>query len=196
VLKTQGRIGEVAVELHSNVPDRLTASMRVFALAGDGTRRELKIDDVWPHQGRTVLKFSNVDSITEAEALVGCELQVPGVERAPLEAGWTYISDLVGCTVFDAKREIGKIEAVQFGAGEAPLLIVRTAKKKSGSKDTNAERAEQYEIPFAEVYLKRVDLDRKQVRMQLPDGMLEVNAPITEEEKREQQEQGKHTKPD
>ena len=195
-------MGEVAVELHSNVPDRLTANMRVFALAADGTRRELRIEDVWPHQGRTVLKFSNVDSITQAEALVGCELQVPGAERALLEAGWTYISDLVGCAVFDAEREIGKIEDVQFGAGEAPLLIVRAARQKGegekdGSKETTKEgSSKEYEIPFADAYLQTIDLDQKQVRMQLPEGMLKVNAPITEEEKREQQEKEKHTKPD
>jgi hypothetical protein len=30
--------------------------------------------------------------------------------------------------------------------------------------------------------------------MKLPEGMLEINAPLTEEEKREQQERGKPTK--
>jgi len=44
----------------------------------------------------------------------------------------------------------------------------------------------QYEIPFAEAYLEKVDLDRKQVRMRLPEGLLEVNAPLTQEEKRQQ----------
>ncbi|HST12187.1 MAG TPA: hypothetical protein VLL05_17565 [Terriglobales bacterium] len=43
-----------------------------------------------------------------------------------------------------------------------------------------------HEIPFAEAYLTGVDLAAKQVRMKLPEGMLEVNAPLNEEEKREQ----------
>jgi hypothetical protein len=42
------------------------------------------------------------------------------------------------------------------------------------------------EIPFAEAYLDRVDVERKQIRMNLPEGLLEVNAPLTAEEKREQ----------
>jgi len=147
--------------------------MRVFARAGDGTRRELRIEEYWPHKGRLVLKFMAVDSIDEAETLVGCELQVPLGERAPLEPGWTYISDLVGSTVFDREREIGKVVDVQFGAGEAPLLIVQ-----AGSKS--------YDIPFAEAYVANVDMGKKEVRMLLPDGMLEVNAPLTSEEKSEQ----------
>ena len=32
VLKTQGRHGEVAVETHSDVPDRFVEGMRLFAL--------------------------------------------------------------------------------------------------------------------------------------------------------------------
>ena len=182
-MKTQGRHGEVAVELHTDVPDRLAAGMKLFALPEKSTRRELKLEDVWLHQGRPVLKFQNLDSISEAEALVGCELQVPAAERARLEAGWTYISDLVGCTVFDGARELGKIKDVRFGAGAAPLLVVSA---ESSTKE--------YEIPFAEAYLQATDLAHKQLRMQLPKGMLEVNAPLSEEEKREQQEQGKQKK--
>jgi hypothetical protein len=42
------------------------------------------------------------------------------------------------------------------------------------------------EIPFAEAYLDSVDVERRQVRMKLPEGLLEVNAPLTAEEKQEQ----------
>jgi 16S rRNA processing protein RimM len=176
VLKTQGRHGEVAVELHSDSPDRFVEGMRLFALDESGGRRQLKIEDLWPHRGHLVLKFEGIDSISDAETLLRCELQVPQAERANLEPGWTYISDLAGCAVFDGDREIGRIEGVEFGAGEAPLLMVRGKQKAP------------YEIPFAEAYLASVDLATKQVRMRLPEGMLEINAPLTEEEKREQKE--------
>jgi len=173
VLKTQGRYGEVAVEVHSDAPERFKAGTRLFALGKDDSRREFQIEELWPHQGRLVLKFAGVDSMSQAEALIGCELQVPHSERQELEEGWNYISDLVGCTVSDGTREIGKIEDVRFGAGEAPLLIVRTAKKE-------------YEIPYAQAYLDQVDLGKKQIRMRLPDGMLELDAPLSGEEKQQQ----------
>jgi len=100
-------------------------------------------------------------------------VQVPRSERAPLERGSTYVSDLIGCVLFDGEREIGKIEDVQFSAGEAPLLILRNGEKE-------------YEIPYAEAYLTGVEMGRKMIRMALPEGMLEVNAPLTAEEKRHQ----------
>src|ERR1700746_2497041 len=105
VLKTQGRRGEVAVEVHSDVPDRFAEGMRLLALDEEGGRRELIVDELWAHKGLLVLKFAGIDSISDAEALVRCELQVPRGERAELEPGWTYISDLTGCSVFDAARE-------------------------------------------------------------------------------------------
>jgi 16S rRNA processing protein RimM len=174
VLKTQGRRGEVAVEVHSDIPDRFVEGMRLFALDANDQRRELKVEEVWPHKGHLVLKFEGIDSISEAETLIRCELQVPRSERADLEPGWNYIHDLEGCTVFDGGHEIGRIEGVQFGAGEAPLLIVR------------GEAKQPYEIPFAEAYLESLDLGRKELLMRLPEGMLEINAPLSAEEKREQ----------
>ena len=171
VIKTQGRRGELAVDLHTDVPDRFRQDMQLWALTKAGERRELKIEDFWPHKSFLVLKFQGIGTINDAEPLVGAELQLPRSERAALEPGWTYLSDLVGCTVFDGPREIGGIEDVQFGAGEAPLLVV-----KSGSKLP-------YEIPFAEAFLEKLDLERKQVRMKLPEGLLEVNAPLAKDEK-------------
>jgi len=47
------------------------------------------------------------------------------------------------------------------------------------------------EVPFAEAYLESVDVIRKQVRMNLPEGLLEVNAPLSAEEKREQAQAGR-----
>jgi len=187
VLKTQGRHGEVAVEVHSDVPDRFAEGMRLLALDDAGRRRELKVEELWPHKGDLVLKFAGIDSISDAETLLRCELQVPRAERAELEAGWTYISDLTGCTVFDGDREIGRIQGVEFGAGEVPLLIVSRGPQDGSPRKTGGKQVAPYEIPFAEAYLVRVDPAAKQVRMRLPEGMLEINAPLTEEEKREQQ---------
>ncbi len=180
MVKTQGRRGEVASEIFSDVPDRFVTGMKLLALSrqSDSPRRELEVEELWPHKGLLVLKFAGVDSISQAEPLVGCELQVPRDQRSELRPGWNYVSELIGCLVFDRDREIGRIEQVQFGTGEAALFIVQDAGGKL------------LDIPFAEAYLDRVDIERKQVRMKLPDGLLDVNAPLTGEEKREQAQPG------
>jgi 16S rRNA processing protein RimM len=183
VVKTQGLHGEVAAEVHTAAPDRFAPGMKLFALCESQERhRELEIEDIWPHKNWLVLKFAGIDSISAAEPLVGAELQVPRAQRAALEPGWTYVSDLVGCSLFDSGREIGRIADVQFGAGEAPLIVVAD----SGGKH--------YEVPFAEVYLETVDMQRREVRMKLPEGMLEINAPMTDDEKQQQARPAKRRK--
>jgi 16S rRNA processing protein RimM len=176
MVKTQGRHGEVAAETHSDIPERFTAGMKLLALDKKEARRELEVEEIWPHKGLLVFKFAGVDSISDAEVLIGSELQVPIVERAKLDQGWTYVSDLIGSTVLDRGREVGRVVDVEFGAGEAPLLIVADS---SGKK---------FEVPFAEAYLEDVDIAQHQVRMNLPEGLLEVNAPVTAEEKQQQSE--------
>ncbi len=171
VTKTQGRKGEVAAVLLTDFPERFATRKRLFALndAWRDQRRELELEHHWLHKGGVVLKFLGVDSISQAEELLGCEIQVPLAERAALPDGSVYVSDLAGCTVFDSGREIGRIENVQFGSGEAPLLIVK------GDKE--------YLVPFAAAYIENVDLKRKRLDMKLPAGLLEVDAPLKAEGK-------------
>ncbi|HKW76480.1 MAG TPA: ribosome maturation factor RimM, partial [Terriglobales bacterium] len=134
-----------------------------------GERRELALEDHWFHKGQVVLKFAGVDSISQAEELIGAEVQVPLEERTALTDGSVYVSDLIGCTVYDSGREVGTITDVQFGSGEAPLLVIR------GEKE--------FLVPFASEYLKEVAPERKQLRMILPEGMLELDAPLRQEGK-------------
>jgi len=55
------------------------------------------------------------------------------------QAGY-YVSDLIGLRCFlNRAREIGRIEDVQFGAGEAPLLIVCKRRRKKVLKYLFAE---------------------------------------------------------
>jgi len=166
VTKTQGRKGEVAAALLTDFPERFAIRKRLLALESDprgGRRRELELEDHWFHKGGVVLKFAGVDSISQAEMLVGCEIQIPLAERAELPEGSVYVSDLVGCAVSDRGHDVGRIEDVQFGAGEAPLLVIEAKGEK------------EFLVPFAQEFLESVDLERKQVSMKLPAGLLEVD---------------------
>jgi 16S rRNA processing protein RimM len=174
VTRTQGRKGEVAAALFTDFPERFATRRRLFGLDRGDRRRELELEDHWFHKGGVVLKFAGVDSINEAEGLVGSEIQIPAAERTELEDDSIYLSDLAGCVVTDGGREIGRVEDVKFGAGEAPLLVVQGEK--------------QYLVPFAAAYLERLAPAEKRIEMKLPAGMLELDAPLNREEKEEQRE--------
>jgi 16S rRNA processing protein RimM len=170
VVKPQGRAGEVAAELFTDFPERFAQRRRLFALGADDRRRELQLESFWPHKGRIILKFAGIDSIDAAEELKGAEIQIPLAERAELEAGSYYVSDLTGCQVFAGSagqtlRELGRVTNVVFGAGEAPLIEIR-------------EGTKEYLIPFVESYTRKVDLTARLIEMVLPEGMLELDAPL------------------
>jgi 16S rRNA processing protein RimM len=182
VLRPQGNRGEVAAEIHTDFPEKFAERRQVFALGRNDQRRELHLEGCWPHKDRIILKFAGIDSIGQAEELAGAEIQIHASERAELESGAQYIADLVDCVVLvsggesGAVHEIGRVADVQFGAGEAPLLIVRGEAK--GSRE--------YLIPFAEVYLDSVDNAARRITMTLPEGMLDLDAPLSREEKERQ----------
>ena len=180
VAKTQGRHGEVAATLLTDFPELFETRRKLFALgeskkqggADDVARRQLKLDEHWFHKGMVVLKFAGVDSISDAESLVGSEIQIPHSERAALGSDEFYVSDLIGCTVSDSGREIGRIKDVQFGSGEAPLLVI--------------EGEKEYLVPFAAAYIEKIAIEQKRLEMKLPEGMLELDAPLNQEEKQRQ----------
>jgi 16S rRNA processing protein RimM len=174
VTRTQGRKGEVAAALFTDFPERFAGRKRLFALDERGTRLVLELEDHWLHKGGVVLKFQGVDSISDAEALIGSEIQIPIAERAALEDGSVYLSDLAGCVVTDRGREIGRIKDATFGAGEAPLLVIQRNDGK------------EYLVPFASEYITRLAPGEKRLEMNLPEGMLELDAPLSQEEKEEQ----------
>ncbi len=169
ITKTQGRRGEVACEILTDFPEKFAERARVFLLYPKSTSSkhlELTVEDHWFHKDRVVLKFAGIDSISEAEGLVGCEVQIPESERAPLEPGAYYISDLAGCTLLNGNVAVGTITTLRTVSGGVPLLVVQSPSQPPG----------ELEIPFAEAYLECVDLDAKLVRMNLPEGLLDINS--------------------
>ena len=178
MLGPQGRRGEVLADLHTDFPERFDERRELSGLATNGERRELQLEEHWFHKGGIVLKFAGVDSISDAEQLAGWEVQIPREQRAELEEGAAYVSELVGCEVWIAtepdNKLLGEIADVDLSGGAAPLLVVR-----------NAE-GQEYLVPYAEEFLQSADLACGRIQMKLPEGLLELQAPLSADEKQRQ----------
>jgi 16S rRNA processing protein RimM len=177
LVRPQGRKGEVLAELLTDFPEKFHERKRVFLLTPAGQKRtdprEIQLENHWLHKGRVVLKFAGIDSINDAEALRGLDVAIPPEERAALTEDEVYISDLVGCHVFAGTplAEIGEITDVDTDSTSVPLLELR---------GTNQD---EILIPFAKAYLVKVDVSAKRIEMNLPDGLLEVNSPLSDTER-------------
>jgi 16S rRNA processing protein RimM len=189
ILRPQGRRGEVLADLLTDFPERFDQHPRVWLAAPGFAERksgasaasaqETEVAAHWlpvgRNAGRIVLHFAGVDTIEKAELLAGKEVVVPLTERLPLDSGAAYISDLVGCTVFDRDVAVGIVEGVEFPASPdgarrledaAPLLAVLSPE------------GDEILIPFASAFIVAIDIATKAIRMALPEGLTEINAPI------------------
>jgi 16S rRNA processing protein RimM len=181
LLRPQGRKGEVLAELFTDFPERFEEQRRVFlAPSGfQGEESEARLAEVvsfWlpvgKNEGRVVLQFAGVDTISDAESIAGQDVIVPREERLPLDDESVYISELIGCMVYDGTLAVGVVEDVQFpttadGARKltdaAPLLAVTSLD------------GDEVLIPFAKAFLVKVDTEAKRIEMTLPEGLIEVN---------------------
>ena len=138
----------------------------ILSAAGEASRegawRETEIEFFRRQHGRCVAKLRGIDSISEAEKYIGHEIKIPADALPAAKDGWFYTFQLKGCRVFAADGEyIGTVTDV-FDAGGAEILKVE-------------RENEETLIPFAQSYMKTIDLDQRRIEVDLPEGLRDLN---------------------
>ncbi|HEX8138709.1 MAG TPA: ribosome maturation factor RimM [Pyrinomonadaceae bacterium] len=161
-VKTRGLRGEVVAELLTDFPERFENLERLIAVAPNGARMNLSLEEHWFQGGRIVLKFAGYDSVEAASALVGQEFAVTEAERVELPEDEYYEWELVGCRVETVAGEsVGVVREVMRTGGVETLLV----------KGEGEER--DHLIPLAEAICVEIDVERKLIRIDAPEGLLE-----------------------
>lgn len=160
--KTRGNRGEITALALSSKPERFQQVKEVFVFgpASQEAGQRLEVESAWFHGGTLIFKFRGVDSISEAELLSGYEVRVPMSERAPLEAGEFFESDLVGCEVLDSgtSETLGRVVALRDYGGSGLL-----------------ELEDGMLIPFARSICVHIDPASKRITVELPEGLRDLN---------------------
>ena len=173
IVRPQGRHGEVLADIFTDFPEHFAQRKRLFlrppAKSQADAMQEVRVASHWLHKGRVVLKFAQVDSMAEAENLRGFDLVIPREERMPLSGDAVYVSDLLGVRVIDVSRggcvDAGEITDVEPEGPGPAMLVVRTL------------AGDELLIPFVRAYLRKMDIEGKRLEMDLPEGLLAVQAP-------------------
>jgi 16S rRNA processing protein RimM len=161
-VKTRGLRGEVVAELLTDFPERFENLERLIAVTKEGERKILRLEEHWFQSGRVVLKFAGYDSIEAAGALVGSELAVPEDERVELPDDEFYDWELAGCLVEAVSGErIGRVREV-MRTGGVEMLVVE-----------NEQTQREHLIPLAESICVEIDIKRKLIRVDAPEGLLD-----------------------
>jgi len=184
-MRPQGRKGEVLAELLTDYElDTQFRAGRLISLAKpDATQPTpssvpLAIEEHWlpvgKNAGRIVLKLAGHDSISQAELLSGLQVMVPAAELPSLEEDTYYVSDLVGCTLFNGDQPAGLVVDVQFAMSPDGKTRLPEAAPLLGIQLLNSPADEDpILVPFVLAHLQSVDLAAKRITMNLPEGLLD-----------------------
>jgi 16S rRNA processing protein RimM len=127
------------------------------------------------NEGRIVLHLAGSDSIESAEKLMGLDVLIPESERPELDDDTNYVSDLIGCTLYDLASgheiAIGTVTDLQFPTTPDGA---RRLEEAAPVLEVEGLEGEEILIPFAKHFLLSVDVAAKKILMRLPDGLLEI----------------------
>ena len=161
VLKPRGNKGEVLVNLLTDDIERLLEVASVTCFEDKAIAPHVfEVEEAWMHQDKAVVKLAGVDSIDGANTLRGFDLCIPLSARRQPEQGEVFLSDLIGCQIFDRSDNLlGTVEDV-YEEGALSWLSI-------GPGDTL--------IPWVPQFFPVKDIPNKKLIAELPEGLLQVN---------------------
>ena len=189
ILRPRGNKGEVAAELLTDFPERLTRLTEIFIGASGGAKagepRLVALKSCWlsqNHKGQAVFHFEGSNSISDAEKFRGLDVFLPFEKRVTLGPGQYFVDDLVGCSVFETPERVSSVSSSPCSLETAPALlgVVRdvqfTGEGVSGTPILAIDTAAgELLVPLAEDICSRIDPRARRIDVVLPDGLRDLN---------------------
>lgn len=161
IVNTHGLKGEVKIITWTDSPDIFEDLEFVYAMFKNNETK-LTLKTVKYQKNNIIAKFSEINSIDEAEKFKNCILEADRDMLGDLPEGVYYIADLIGCKVFDDNgQSLGKISDV-FNTGANDIYAVSTPEKKD------------LLIPVTPETILNVDIYNKKVTVHLLEGLDEI----------------------
>ncbi|KAA0057091.1 hypothetical protein IC582_029246 [Cucumis melo] len=202
ISNVHGTDGEVRVkpttdfpELRFSTPGTRWLKQKV---SGREEIREVDLENGREHPGRKswILKFIGVDTADQAKLLIGSTLLVNEEDRPELEEGEFYSRDLVGMSVImkETGQSLGTVVNVyDFGAQDLLHVMLNCSE---GILDTSGNptsietglSGHLVWIPFVEAIVPIVDLQRREIKITPPKGLLELNFRSDKRSKKERRQ--------
>jgi 16S rRNA processing protein RimM len=187
VLRPRGNQGEVVAELLTDFPIRISTFKQVYLRKASGEPGPAGLQHFWMdrnHPGVGVFHFAGCATISEAEKLRGYDVLLPFEERVELPAGQYFVTDLVGCTVFELPGDATKLSSPACAMEEAPRVmgtvrdVLFTGESVAGTPLLQVETpGGEILVPLAEDICARVDVDARRIDVRLPEGLSGLNNP-------------------
>ena len=186
IVRPRGNKGEVLAELFTDFPERLSSFKQIYLRSGQAQPQATGLLHFWVdrnHPEHGIFQFAGCTSIDSAEKLRGMDVLIPMADRMELPAGKYFISDLMGCTVFELPEGVAKLASPACAAEEAPRVLgtVRDVffpgEGVAGTPLLQVEAAAgEVLIPLAEEICVKIDVAARRIEVRLPEGLTDLDA--------------------
>ncbi|MBI1920719.1 MAG: 16S rRNA processing protein RimM [Geobacter sp.] len=158
ITKPQGIRGELRVVPYSGDPESIL-HLSTFITKGPGGALEThELAKAVQHGSKTVISLRQFDNINQVQHLVGREIYVRRSQLPELSEGEYYWFDLVGLSVMsEAGEPLGELSEI-MSTGSNDVYVVRSGKRE-------------ILVPALEDVVLDVDLDRRIMKVSLPEGL-------------------------
>ena len=162
ITRPHGLRGQVAVNAETDFVDERFREGATLWMLGDAEPQPLTVASMRLQNRTPIVAFEGFTRVEDVEPLAGRELRVPESSLKPLEAGRYYEHQLVGCAVETIEgRPVGTVVRVEGGAGGSRLVV-------EGARS-------EIQVPMVEGICAEVDVAARKIRIDPPDGLLELN---------------------
>ena len=185
ILRPRGNKGEVIAELLTDFSERFSNLPEIYLRKNEGAPQGVGLQHFWVdrnHPGMGIFHFAGCANISDAERWRGYEVLLPLEQRVTLPAGQYFVTDLIGCTVFELPEGTTKLSSPACGIEETPRVLgsVRdvffTGETVAGTPILQVETAAgELLLPLAEDICRRIDVVERRIEVHLPEGLSDVN---------------------
>ena len=164
LIKTHGLRGQLVAHFDVDNVAAYTKLKTVYLTLAGAPKKlvEHQIEKVQPQSGNKVLiKLHGIDRIEEAEPLRGSQLHLPLAALPELEDDQFYFHDVIGFTVVD--ENLGTLGTVEnfYELPQQDMLAMRY-------------QGQEVLIPVVDELISHADHTKKEIYVNLPDGLLDV----------------------
>ena len=164
IIKTHGLRGHVAAHFDVDDAAAYTKLKTVYlTLAGAPTKLvAYEVEKVQPQAAnRVLLKLRGIERIEEAEPLRGSQLHLPLTQLPELEDDQFYFHDVIGFTVVD--ENLGVLGLVEnfYELPQQDMLAMRY-------------QGQEVLIPVVDELVSHADQEKKEIYVNLPEGLLDI----------------------
>lgn len=152
--------GLLKLQAVTRTPDRFSTLRSAYVGPSAERTTAYEIQSIEMKGKGLVVKFTSIDDRTAAEELVGQYLFVDEAQRFRPGRGSYYVDDVIGCEVAGADGKLIGVVTEVYQLSGHDLWEVQTGSTKAM-------------IPAVKEFIRRVDLERRRITVELPEGLIE-----------------------